>query len=337
MKRLITITFTLLWVFNLCAADATPTATKYKAKNVVLIVIDGPRFTEFWGEPEKKYIPHIAKDLAPQAVVYENFRNEGYTITDPGHCALTTGFYFMIDNTGKELPPHPTILQRWLKFSGQPASSAWSICSKDKLYILTNSADPEWHDKFVASADCGLKKADGKMGMRDDIDTLKSVTTIMERDHPRAVVVNFRAPDSNGHAKNWEGYLEGIKTSDEYAWKIWQFIQSNDFYKDQTAFFISDDHGRHLDGILDSFVSHGDGCPGCRKIFGLAAGPDFKKGLVSKIPRQQIDIAVTMAEILGFPIPESKGVVLSEIFTGNPDVPADAPTTSAPMFPAKPK
>ena len=315
-------------VRSLFAAD-TP-VKKYKAENVVLVVIDGPRYTEFWGEPEKKYIPHIAKELAPTGVVYDNFRNEGYTITDPGHVALTSGFYFNIDNTGKELPPQPTILQRWLKFSGQPKSSAWAICSKDKLYILTNSANPDWKDQFVASADCGMKNAAGKMVMRDDKDTLEAVKTIMDRDHPHVVVVNFRAPDSNGHAKNWEGYLAGIQSSDEYAAKIWEFIQSNEYYKDKTAFFISNDHGRHPDGILDGFVSHGDGCPGCRRIICVAEGPDFKKGLVSSIPREQIDLAVTMADILGFPIPESKGHVMTELFTGQPDVPADAPTTSKP-------
>ena len=31
---------------------------QFKAKRVIILVIDGARYTETWGEPNRKYIPH---------------------------------------------------------------------------------------------------------------------------------------------------------------------------------------------------------------------------------------------------------------------------------------
>ena len=121
-----------------CACAWAEEAAKppYKTENVVLMVIDGPRYTETWGDPKHQYIPHMASDLAKEGVIYTHFSNNGPTLTNPGHSALTTGFYQEIDNTGKELPKYPTVLQMWLKHSGQPQTSASLITSKDKLEVL---------------------------------------------------------------------------------------------------------------------------------------------------------------------------------------------------------
>ena len=85
--------------------------------------------------------------------------------------------------------------------------------------------------------------------------------------------------------------------------------------RDRTALFITNDHGRHLDGHLDGFVSHGDDCAGCRKIELLAIGPDFRRGVMFDQHRSHIDVAVTCAALLGLTIPGSKGQIMQELFT----------------------
>jgi arylsulfatase A-like enzyme len=118
-----------------------------------------------------------------------------------------------------------------------------------------------------------------------------------------------------GHANNWKGYLAAIRDNDEKEWELWKFLQSDPFYKDKTAYFVTNDHGRHLDGVANGFIDHGDNCEGCRHIFLFAAGPDFKKNTVVDHKREQIDIAATTASLLGFTIPGSKGKLMSELFT----------------------
>ena len=109
-------------------------------------------------------------------------------------------------------------------------------------------------------------------------------------------------------------WLAAIRETDGMAWDVWKLLQSDPFYRGQTAFFITNDHGRHPDGHLDGFISHGCSCEGCRRILLFAVGPDFKKGVVIEKKREQIDLAVTAAKILGFSIPGSKGRVMTELF-----------------------
>ena len=89
------------------AAEATPTVSKYKTKRVIILVIDGPRYSETWGDPARQYIPMQNKEMLPQGVLYTQFKNNGPTYTNAGHSALTTGFYQPINNSGKELPKNP--------------------------------------------------------------------------------------------------------------------------------------------------------------------------------------------------------------------------------------
>lgn len=288
-------------------------ARAWKARNVVIIVIDGPRYTETWGHPEKKYVPVLAKSLAPRGVVYTNFRCGGATKTNPGHTAVTSGFYDNIKNNGKELPSRPTILQRFLQHSKADAKKAWLVTSKDKLEVLADSKDPQWKGKYRASTWCGKKGGGNGSGYGSDTDTLAQIKRVLQKDAPRLLVVNFREPDSSGHARKWKNYLQGIRDTDRYVGEIVGLLDRLPAYRGKTALFVTNDHGRHRDGVRDGYVSHGDGCEGCRHILLYAMGPDFKRGAVIDTKRDQIDIAVTAAAVLGFPIPGSKGAVMTEM------------------------
>ena len=256
------------------SGNVPPSNHHYIAENVVLVVIDGPRWTETWGDPEHKYIPHMANDLAKEGAIYTHFSNNGKTLTVSGHSALTTGFYERLENSGKQLPWHPTVLQMYLKFSQQTAPAAELICSKDKLNVLSNCESPAWKDKYPCVVDCGIGA--GK-GARDDKLTTEAIKARLTHDHPRLVVINLMGPDVAGHGRDWEKFLANIQACDQYAWEIWQTLQSDPFYANKTAFFISNDHGRHADGHADGFCSHGDDCPSCRHINFFAAGRTSKK------------------------------------------------------------
>src|SRR5688572_29209953 len=73
---------------------------KYQTKNVVVVVIDGPRYSETWGDEKKQYIPHMARQIAPNGIINTAFYNDGYTYTNSGHAAITTGVRQPINNGG---------------------------------------------------------------------------------------------------------------------------------------------------------------------------------------------------------------------------------------------
>jgi predicted AlkP superfamily pyrophosphatase or phosphodiesterase len=303
------------------AAGEVPHETPWKTRHVVILVIDGPRWTETWGRAGRDLIPVRATVLAPQGVLFTDMANDGPTYTNAGHAALVTGFHQEINNNGLELPINPTLTQR-LVAAGIAPTQAWVVSSKDKLEILTDSKGPGWHHRHVSSSDCGKGGGGVGAGYRDDATTLERAKAVISQHHPRFMLINFREPDSSGHAKDWDAYLKGIRDTDGYAGKVWEHIQADAQMKDRTTVFITNDHGRHLDGHQDGFISHGDDCPGCHKIELLAMGPDFKRGIVIERHRNQLDVAVTAAALLGLTIPGSTGELMSELFAEAGAVPA---------------
>ncbi len=307
MKNFILLSIVFIVSFKGFAAN-----TKYKTENVIVIIMDGPRYSETWGDTSHQYIPHMANDMAPHGVIYSGFRNNGPTYTCSGHTAVTTGIYQKINNSGKEYPKNPTMFQYWLKASGKAKKAAYVIASKDKLAILTNCKSKKWRGQYRPYSDCGVNGL--QTGYRRDETTYDKSIEILTKDKPNLVLINFRNPDSWGHAGNWERYLSSMKKTDEYIHNIFRYIQLDDHYKDKTTLFVTNDHGRHLDGRKDGFISHGDGCEGCRKINCYAYGPDFKRGIVIDNERELIDIPVTIGELMGFNIAKSKGEIMTELF-----------------------
>lgn len=309
----------------LCAAAAQPepAAQPYRTRNVLIMVLDGVRADEAWGDAERRNIPRLA-ELARQGVVYTNFRNSGETNTNPGHATLVTGFLEQIDNYGEQRPAHPTIFQLWRKASGQPASAAWVIASKDKLEVLADSADAQWRGVFRPSADCGLGGGGAMAGYRDDPDTYAVLIKVLARDHPRLVLVNFKDTDSAGHSGSFSAYVQAIRKLDQYAADLWKWLQQDAGYAGATALFVTTDHGRHSEGVLDGFVNHGCSCEGCRRLFLVALGPDFRRGVIVDEPRDMVDLAVTIGKLLAFEVPGSPGKVLHGLFPPRP-VPAKTP------------
>ncbi len=89
-------------------------STNYKTRNVIIVVVDGARYTETWGEPTHHFIPHCS-ELLQQGTFCDRFYNNGVTVTNPGHTAMCTGVYQNINNSGMEYPTNPSIFQCWLK------------------------------------------------------------------------------------------------------------------------------------------------------------------------------------------------------------------------------
>ena len=287
--------------------------TNYKTKYVFVLVIDGPRYSETYGEPTCKYSPLLCDSLKKEGTFYADFRNNGPTYTVPGHTAIVTGTYQRISNSGTALPKQPNIFQYYLQASGKDSSAAYVVASKGKLDVLVNTSNKKWHNQFVAPTYCG-PNGNGLGYGRDDKTFAKVTELVQSANPPQLMLINLLAVDVYGHANNWEKYLESITQSDQYAAKLWQMIQDNPVLRDQTTLMITNDHGRHLDGVRSGFVNHGCRCEGCRHISLLVLGPDTPKGVEVSEEAEMIDISTTIAEILHFEMPTSKGSNLRAAF-----------------------
>ncbi len=287
---------------------------EYQTKNVIVVIVDGLRYTESWGDSTQKFMPRMANDLANIGVINTNFYNKGDTYTSAGHTSITTGIYQALGNSGAELPENPSVFQYWNQAYGNDSLKSWIITSKDKLAVLGNCKNPYWTNKFKPSVNSGVDGLGLGSGYREDSLTLKTAIEILKLYHPNLVIINFRDPDYSAHSGIWDNYVDGIRKADESVFRLWQFIQTNSFYKNTTTMFVTSDHGRHLDSVADGFAGHGDGCEGCRHLGFFACGPDFKNGIILSEPREQIDLPVTIALLMGFELPNTKGKVMLELF-----------------------
>lgn len=136
----------------------------------------------------------------------------------------------------------------------------------------------------------------------------------MDQYQPHLALVHFKEPDTYGHKKDWESYIKSIQETDSLLNELWDYLQQDSHYQNNTTLFLTNDHGRHSDRIATGFKGHGDDCEGCRHINFFAIGPSIKSGLTMNQNRSQVDISATAAAIMGFSMPPNSGKVMEEIF-----------------------
>jgi hypothetical protein len=282
---------------------------------VVVIVIDGLRYSESFGDPAAVHIPRMAEELRPQGTLCENFRNEGTTTTNPGHVSMLTGTWQQVPNDGSARPDKPTIFEYFRSHYSAPASAAWMLAGKPKLNICSYSTDPDYGEPFGATEN---------VGQWSDAVVVESTLAVMRRVHPVLVVANLPDVDAMGHAGDWEGYTDAIETADSLVLEVWHALGNDDFYAGKTYLFVTNDHGRH-DDTHGGFRDHGCSCEGCEHLMLLVAGPGVPAGHTVSAEHTLRDVCGTVGGILGCPVPKSEGGVIEDLSpVGIEGVPAGA-------------
>lgn len=300
-------------LLNLASCQTDKVERVFHTQNVIVIVVDGPRVSETWNEPGRSNIPYQS-DLLQDGVLLENFRNEGLTWTMNGHCAITTGNYLDISNSGSVLPSVPSIFQLYRKQYHLDSTDVWLVASKGKIEALANCQDSTWFNTYLPSRNCGINAGGVSSGYRDDSTTFEVVMDVLSNHHPKLMLVNFKQPDAAAHDHDSTGYIQGIRDTDLYIQKIWHFIQNDPTYKNNTTLIVTNDHGRHLDGVSGGYGGHGDDCEGCRHLTMFGLGPDFKKNTIISEPFNQTDLSATIAEILGIEMPSGQGHPIRKLY-----------------------
>jgi predicted AlkP superfamily pyrophosphatase or phosphodiesterase len=308
--------YTFIFLFSFFLSNTAHCQSKeiqYESEYFVILVIDGPRYSETYGDTTCKYIPNLCTQLKPYGTFFSNFKNDGPTLTVPGHTAIMTGNYQHISNIGGQLPKNPSLFQYYIKEKHALSKDAQVIASKGKLNVLSNTRNKKWRDTYLPYSYCG-PNGNG-LGYGDDFQTMQKVTeSLSSSAPPHLMLINLLGVDVEGHANHWEKYLENIQLTDVYALQLWNTIQENASMRNKTTLFITNDHGRHLPKVKNGFVSHGDGCEGCRHISLLVLGPDVAPGKEITKKAELIDIPETIARMLGIDFPTGKGDFLEEIF-----------------------
>lgn len=301
--------------FNKKSEFSISIENNYKTKHHIILVLDGPRWSETYGDTSYQYIPNLGKKLRLEGTLFTDFRNGGPTYTNSGHTAITTGVHQRISNLGKQLPKNPSIFQYLLKEKQLDKEKAWILSSKGKLEILTDTKNKKWWNQYKPSSYCGINGSG--IGYPEDKKNWQKFKDIISEHKPVLTLVNLLGIDVWGHQNNWDRYIDSHLELDSLSNDLWEMIQNDPVLKNKTSLYITNDHGRHLIGHKDGFKSHGDGCEGCRHISLLAIGPDFEKNKTVSAGYDQIDLTASIAYMLGFYMPTSKGCPIPELVAPN--------------------
>src|SRR6185312_13319743 len=134
---------------------------------------------------------------------------------------------------------------------------------------------------------------------RLDVNVYALAKSYIMANHPKVTYIDFGDTDEYAHAGKYEDYLDDIFNLDAMIEKLWNAMQRDAFYKNNTTFFIVPDHGR---GISDQWTSHGRNTPHSNETWFMAVGPDVKPLGEMKTKEQifQTQYATTIAKLLGF-------------------------------------
>lgn len=274
-----------------------------QTQHVVIVSIDGGRYSETLGHPNLAYHPRIGIDLAAIGARPTRFENIGVTNTNPGHSALVTGTLQPIANDGSERPHKPTLFEYLRKHKGTAQSLLRLYLRKAKLDILAYSDHPDYGAAYGATTPTAYTS---------DLAVYNGARAGILANRPVLTLVHFGDPDLEAHSNDWPGYLTALRLADSLTWQLWTAIQADPVMAGKTTFFISNDHGRHLDAY-GGFQNHGDACDGCRRIMMMMAGPDNRVGFVGAGTHEQRGVARTAGWLLGVNMPLADGVVMDEL------------------------
>ena len=136
MRTLTKLLIAILFITTVCISCKKRAVTpKYKTENIIVVIVDGARYSETWGDSSHKYIPHLSGQLSKTGVINTQFYNNGPTYTLAGHTSITTGFYQEINNSGNEIPRYPSFFQYFNTRYLFNKTISCIIYSKDKLDI----------------------------------------------------------------------------------------------------------------------------------------------------------------------------------------------------------
>jgi hypothetical protein len=289
-----------------CTLSCASQESRFKTENVVLVIIDGLRYTEGLGDPKRANTPEMDR-LSAVGTIIEPFVNGGTADTQAAVPAVWCGAWTAVhtfadpdcggdENLTSELP---TVFEYYRKGLRRPP--------EDCIYVLQDFGCL-WKGSFDEDYGPSYWPTYRPAGS-SDTDVWNAAREALDRDRPGFLLVYLSDTDAAGNEGDWDEYLETIRTADGIVGQLWDHLQSTRRYAGTTTLLVTNDHGRHTHDPS----GHGCGCAGCQRIQLLAVGPDVKAGHVSRKRRELIDIAPTIGLLLGFATGKAEGSAMVEI------------------------
>ncbi len=135
---------------------------------------------------------------------------------------------------------------------------------------------------------------------RNDMLTFVTAKEYIQTQHPKIALLSFGETDEHAHSGNYDEYLQSAHLFDQFMAQLCYLVNKDPFYKNNTSFIITTDHGRG-NGTAN-WVRHGLFTPGSSDTWLMTIGPAFTKEGEAKTKSEKFNeqIAQTVALALGY-------------------------------------
>ncbi|MCK6618728.1 MAG: alkaline phosphatase family protein [Cyclobacteriaceae bacterium] len=288
-----------------------------KAKNKEILI------DTFWSsnlhERRRKLFPFLWNTVASQGQLlgnrnYYNFVNcaNPHWFSYPGYSEMLVGFVDRkVRSNDKVDNPNATVLEfihNHKQYQGKVAVfSTWDtfpfIIREETSGIPVNAgfepARGDLTDKEIMLNEL-QQLISNPFGSRYDAFTFYFALEYLNRERPRVLFISFDETDEHTHGGRYDEYLLSAHRADAMLATLWNWLQSQPDYKDQTTLLVTTDHGRGK-GAKHAWRNHGRLAFGSGQIWIAAIGPDTPDLGELRFPNQlyQKQIAKTLAAFLG--------------------------------------
>ncbi len=255
-------------------------------QHLMFVVVDGLRY-DVATDPE--LMPHFSSAMKEEASA-EIWAGR-VSMTSSAVMSFGTGQRGRFEQIVRNINPDP------------PPFNSWLLNARRQGLRVEAAGDPAWGEMFGAGID---EHRDDPKGVAIDVDfnshTFRDVRALLAH-RPNVLIAHFVTPDHQGHAygilsqryrkhiHEYDGLLHTLLSEVGPEWTV----------------VVTSDHG-----AVDS-GTHGSDTPLQRKTPAYAFGPGIKKGARPDVPLPQVDMAPTLAVLIGAAAPaHGQGIVISE-------------------------
>lgn len=333
---LITVTFFLLFGKNFTAYCQD--ASKKNIPNIIILTLNGVRSIDSIEDPDHQYILNIWNKMLPEGVLYNNLVDSNYAFHMPVVDAINTGtnypLYYKINQPSTF---QPSIFQYIRKKYALPANKLWLIghwSENGGVFKTADYAEDTYPCqisalRIVISPELRKYLTKQEQIFIDSFNKLEEEKIIYFVHHWdsfgeifyqlfKKIIKEFKPKFvhyvmgnvESAHYDTFSRYVIALKRSDEIIFEIWQMIQNDPFYYNNTYLIVSPDHERDL-----YYMHHDEKTyDNPSRVWMYIYGPAVKKGVIIKRPVSHIDIFATIAYILKTETNSTQGEILKDCF-----------------------
>jgi hypothetical protein len=279
---------------------------------------------KFWDKTasarRSKLMPFFWNTIALKGQLYGNrdlgnlvnVRNK-YWFSYPGRSETLCGFYDeKINSNDYPNNPNENVLEFFNKQKGMEGKvvtfASWDalsrILNRDRNKMLVNIPGERVTAGKLTDAQVLANELQGYLphyfgtSVRFDAHTYALAKAYVLANHPRVLHIDFSDTDEFGHHGEYDSFLDGAHYVDAMTASLWNTMQNDPFYKDNTTFIIYPDHGR---GTGDKWTSHGTSAPGSNETWMAIIGPDTPATgeMKNKSQIYQDQFAQSVAQLMG--------------------------------------